>query len=80
MKTQIPFWYIICNFLYFIEFLKIDLTNANATLKLSARLANSGSLKTRLIWVKGYETIIYVYEFTHKILSDSPNRFVDMFV
>ena len=40
-------------------------------LLMSARMANTGFLKTKVIWNKGYDVIIYVYDVTNKVLSMS---------
>ena len=45
---------------------------------MSARMANTGFLKTKVIWNKGYDVIIFVYDVTNKVLSHKSNDIVDL--
>ena len=45
---------------------------------MSAKMATSGLLKTKVFWNKGYYAIYSVYDVTNKMLSPDPNYIVDV--
>ena len=45
---------------------------------MSAKMATSGLLKTKVFLNKGYYVIYSVYDLTNKILSHDPNYVVDV--
>ena len=47
-------------------------------LMMSAKMATPGLLKIKVFWSKGYDVIIYVHDFTNKILSCDSNYIVDV--
>ena len=55
--------------LTFSEPLKFVSINIIAILMTSAKLATLGYLKTKVFWMKGYDVITFVHDFTNKIFS-----------
>ena len=47
-------------------------------LMISAKMATPGLLKAKVLWNKGYDVIIYVYDVTDKSLLRDLNYIVDM--
>ena len=47
-------------------------------LMISAKMATPGLLKAKVLWNKGYDVIIYVYDITDKSLLRDLNYIVDM--
>ena len=47
-------------------------------LMISAKMATLGLLKIKVLWNKGYDVIIFVYDATNKILSSESNFIVDV--
>ena len=47
-------------------------------LMISAKMATPGLLKAKVLWNKGYDVIIYVYDVTDKSLLLDLNYIVDM--
>ena len=47
-------------------------------LMISAKMATPGLLKGKVLWNKGYDVIIYVYDVTDKSLLRDLNYIVDM--
>ena len=47
-------------------------------LMISAKMATPGLLKAKVLWNKGYDVIIYVYDVTDKSLLRDINYIVDM--
>ena len=45
-------------------------------LMISAKMATLGLLKIKVLWNKGYDVIIFVYDATNKILSSESNCIV----
>ena len=45
---------------------------------MSAKMPTPGLLKIKVFWNKGYDIIIYVHDFTNKILSRDSNYIVDL--
>ena len=64
--------------LTFFESLKIHLINMVTILMISAKMATLGLLKIKVLWNKGYDVIIFVYDATNKILSSESNFIVDV--
>ena len=46
----------------------------------SARIATPGLLKITVFWIKDYDVIIAVNDFTNKILSCDSNYIADLFM
>ena len=44
------------------------------------KMATLGLLKTKVFWNKCYDVIIYIHDFTNKILSRDSNYFVDVVI
>ena len=47
-------------------------------LMISAKMATLGLLKIKVLWNKGYDVIIFVYDAINKILSSESNFIVDV--
>ena len=48
------------------------------TLMISAKIVTLGPLKIKVLWSKGYEVIISVYDVSNEILSLDPSYIVDV--
>ena len=44
----------------------------------SAKIAILGLLEIKVLWNKGYDVIIYMHDFTNKVLSRDSNCIVDV--
>ena len=49
-----------------------------AILMMSAKLANLGLLKIKVLWITGYDIIISVYDVSFKVLSRESNYIADV--
>ena len=47
-------------------------------LMMSAKITTPGLPKIRVFWSKGYDVIIFVHDFTNKILSCDSNYIIDV--
>ena len=80
IQVKIAFWYIISIYFNFFDWLYILIINVVKILMMSAKMATSDLLKTKVFWNKGYYVIYSVYEVTSKILSHDPNYIVAVVV
>ena len=64
----------------FLEPLKTFLINTVTILMVSGKLTTPGLLKIKIFWSKGYDIIIFDYDFAKKILSHDSNYVVDVVV
>ena len=78
MQIYIAFWNIISNFFTLFESLKIVLINMVTILMISAKMANPGLLKIKVLWNIGYGVIIYFRDVTNKLFSGESMYIVDV--
>ena len=78
MQIYIAFWNIISNFFTLFESLKIVLINMVTILMISAKMANPGLLKIKVLWNIGYGVIIYFRDVTNKLFSGESIYIVDV--
>ena len=62
----------------FFESLKVVLKNMVTISMMSAKMATPGLLKIKVFWNIGYDVILFVQDFTNKILSRDSNYTVEV--
>ena len=68
------------SFSFFFESLKVVLIHMVIILMMSAKMATLGLLKIKIFLNKGYDVIIFVHDFTNKILSRDLSYIVDLVI
>ena len=72
-------WYIISNSFNFFKFLRIVLINV-ITILMLVKILTVDVVKIKVVWSKGYDLIISVYDVTDKVLSHNSNYVVDVVI
>ena len=72
-------WYIISNSFNFFKFLRIVLINV-ITILMLVKILTVDVVKIKVVWSKGYDLIISVYDVTNKVLSHNSNYVVDVVI
>ena len=56
----------------------VVLINMVVILMMSAKLATLGFLKTKVIWTKGYDVMIFVHDVTNTVLLRDSNYIIEV--
>ena len=70
----------ISNVIIFYEPLETVLINMITILMISAKMATIDVLKIKVLWIKGFEVMIFVHDISNKILLHDSNYIVDVVI